>query len=309
MRRSHQLLAILALSFLASGFLEAKLGQQHATAIAIIHGLLIGVICYAWVKAESIERNATPPSGTPIMAGLFPIVGVPIYLFKTRNIRNALTSTALAIALVFVLSLAASMISEKIINNAAENSPSIGDTGKSIEHEEVSNPALAKLIERNLAFLPGSYAAGKIPKGEYIFVSDKGGYYAEERDGQIIDNENFNSFGYVFNHAIGDITSHGALISVSAIKELGISGAKELYELITKQKNYSFSGHYKAGVDIPAGRYFIESAGQAYMEVNQGPVGNGKILSNANFNGTKTINLRDGQYLKIHNASIAAATK
>lgn len=164
--------------------------------------------------------------------------------------------------------------------------------------------ALDLLIEQKLAFPPGTYARGIIPKGEFIFIGEKGGYYAEERDGQILDNENFDSFGYVYNHAIGDITTHGLLISSDALKELNASGAKVLYERLTKQTDYNFSGHYKVGKDIPPGRYIVESAGEAYVEVNRGPVGNGEILNNANFNGTKSINLRNGQFIKITRASL-----
>lgn len=161
------------------------------------------------------------------------------------------------------------------------------------------------LVEQKKIFLPGDYAQGSIPKGEYIFISDRGGYYGEERDGQIIDNANFESFGYVYNHAIGDIKSHGLLVSQEALKELGFAGAKAIYELITKQTDYNFSGHYKVGTDIPAGRYIIESAGQGYVEINKGPVGKGEILNNDNFNGSKSINLRNGQYLQLTRASIS----
>jgi hypothetical protein len=164
--------------------------------------------------------------------------------------------------------------------------------------------ALDLLIEQKLAFPPGTYAKGTIPKGEFIFIGEKGGYYAEERDGQILDNENFDSFGYVYNHAIGDITTHGLLISPNALKELNASGAKALYERLTKQTDYNFSGQYKVGSDIPAGRYIVESAGEAYVEVNRGPVGNGELLNNDNFNGTKSINLRNGQFVKISRASL-----
>jgi len=161
------------------------------------------------------------------------------------------------------------------------------------------------LVEKKLAFLPGTYAQGTIPKGEYIFVSERGGYYAEERDGEILDNENFDSFGYVYNHAIGDITTHRLLISEGALVELGASGAKDIYMRLTKKSEYNFSGHYKVGSDIQPGRYIVESAGEAYMEVNHGPIGNGEIINNDNFKGTKSVTLRDGQYLKLNRASIS----
>jgi hypothetical protein len=171
------------------------------------------------------------------------------------------------------------------------------------------NDRLKSLIDRKLAFAPGTYARGTIPKGEFIFVSERGGYYAEERDGQIIVNSNLSSFGYVYNHAIGDITSHGYLFTQDGLRELGFSSAKSLYESVTRQENYNFSGHYKVGIDIPPGRYTVESTGQAYVEINRGPIGNGEILSNDNFNGTKSISLRAGQYLTLQRATLISQSK
>lgn len=166
--------------------------------------------------------------------------------------------------------------------------------------------ALDLLIDKKMAFPPGTYARGSIPKGDFIFISERGGYYGEERDGQILDNENCHSFGYVYNHAMGDITTHGLLIAKDALQELNASGAKALYERLTKQADYNFSGHYKVGSDIPPGRYIVESAGEAYVEINRGPVGNGEIISNDNFNEKKSLNLRVDQFIKISRATISA---
>lgn len=169
------------------------------------------------------------------------------------------------------------------------------------------NEKLNSLKARKLVFVPGTYAKGTIPKGEYIFISENGGYYSEERNGQILDNANLSSFGYVYNHAVGDVTTQGILVSQEGLKEMGFPSAKSLYESVTKQENYNFSGSYKVGIDIPAGSYTIESAGEAYVEINRGPIGNGEILSNANFNGTKLVNLRNGQYITLQKATIVAS--
>ena len=160
------------------------------------------------------------------------------------------------------------------------------------------------LVERGLAFRPGSYAKGSIPSAEYAFISKAGGYYSETVNGDILDNENFESFGYVFVHGLGDIKTGGVLVSLEALRELGYSGAKDAYEAVTQQSNYSFSGHYRVGTDIPAGSYTLRSAGRGYAEVNIGPVGNGDIVSNDNFNGTKSVRAKAGQYLKLSRVSI-----
>lgn len=165
------------------------------------------------------------------------------------------------------------------------------------------------LVENKQAFMPGSYVKGDIPKGEFIFVSSSGGYYAEEREGEILDNENFDSFGYVYNHGIGDITTQGVLVSMDAAKNFQVAGAKQLYELVKNQVDYNFSGHYKVGADIKPGRYIFESAGEAYVEVSSGPVGNGQIIRNEIFNGKKSFSLRPGQYVKVSRASYQTESK
>lgn len=164
---------------------------------------------------------------------------------------------------------------------------------------------MEELVSAGLAFEPGSYAKGKIPKGEYAYVGETAGYFGEELNGQIIDNENFPSFGYVYVHGIGDIKTDGYLLSAVALSKLGYTSASGVYRALTKQKTYNFSGMYKVGADLSAGSYVIESAGDAYVSVNTGPLGNGEIVWNDNFHGTKTANLTNGQYLELNNASIS----
>ena len=161
------------------------------------------------------------------------------------------------------------------------------------------NRKIKALIERKMAFQPGSYAKGMIPAGEYAFASRTGGYYSETVNGQILDNTNFAAFGYVLNHGMGDIETRGTLITLDGLRELGFEGARGWYESMVGQKDYNFAGHYKIGADIPAGTYTVKSVGQAYVEISTGPVGNSSIIQNDNFNGTKTIRVLDGQYLTV----------
>jgi hypothetical protein len=160
------------------------------------------------------------------------------------------------------------------------------------------------LISKGVAYPAGSYAKGSIPSGEYAFISTSGGYYAESVNGEIIDNENFPSFGYVFVHGAGDIKTRGLLVRLQDLKGLGYSGAKQAYEALTNQSNYRYSGYYRVGTDIPAGAYTVESMGRAYVEINEGPVGNSDIIENDNFNGSKSITIRGGQYLKLGKAEL-----
>jgi len=164
--------------------------------------------------------------------------------------------------------------------------------------------SLLKMISDKKAFAPGSYSTGQIPEGEYAFLVQGSGYYSEEVNCEIIDNENFASFGYVYNHGMGNIKCDGILINIQYLGETGHSSIKSLYENITGQKNYNFSGHYKIGVDIPQGNYILQSVGTGYMEINQGPIGKSNIIDNDNFNGSKSITLLNGQYLKLNRVKI-----
>ena len=162
--------------------------------------------------------------------------------------------------------------------------------------------AFDSLVKRGLAFHSGSYAKGSIPSGQYVFISKTGGYYSETANGEILDNENFSSFGYVYVHGLGDIKTRGLLVKLKGLKELGYSGAKDAYENLTKQTNYQASGHYLVGTDIRAGSHILKSNGSGYVEVNRGPVGQSNIITNDNFNGTKTILVNVGEYVKLSRA-------
>ena len=161
-------------------------------------------------------------------------------------------------------------------------------------------------MDEKLAFDTGNYIKGDIPAGEYAFVkfSGSGAYYSEEDSaGNIIDNENFDSFGYVKVHAAGNLTTRGVLISINAFEKLEVSGAKQIYEILNNQTDYHDGGYYKVGVDIPAGQYVLESYGSGYWAVMTGPVGSSDIVDNDNFNGRASVNVRDGQYLTISRSS------
>ncbi len=164
------------------------------------------------------------------------------------------------------------------------------------------------LIDEGLAFDTGSYVKGDIPKGEYVFVTfdGSGSYYSEEdSSGNIIDNENFESFGYVEVHEAGNIQSDGALIGVDSLDDLDVTGAKELYEVLNEVEEYEDSGWYKVGIDIEPGEYTIESYGTGYVASMSGPVGNNSINQNENFEGRYSINLNEGDYLVVSRATIA----
>lgn len=198
-------------------------------------------------------------------------------------------------------------------NNSQSNtnpSPSVQDKSATEDpksDKEILTEKIADLISAGKAFNAQSFVAGDIPKGVYAFmpVADGGQYYSEEDvNGNIIDNENFDSFGYVYVQGIGNVQTDGVLISIDAITGLGVENTKELYERLKETSNYNDSGMYKVGFDIPAGTYTVESYGESYVAVTDGPVGNSEIVNNDNFKGKRSFAVNTGQYLSISRGRI-----
>lgn len=167
---------------------------------------------------------------------------------------------------------------------------------------------LVKMIDEGLVYDSGSYVKGEVKAGEYAFVRfDGAGSYYEELDmaGNIIENENFDSFGYVKVLQAGDLTTGGVLINVTAFKRLGVSGAKEIWEILNDVKDYNQSGYYKVGYDIKPGKYIVETlGGDGYYGVMSGPVGKSSIIRNDFYSGKKTVTISKGQYITLSGVKI-----
>jgi hypothetical protein len=191
-----------------------------------------------------------------------------------------------------------------------DNATQKEETPKPVEEtpKEKMLKSIKALINSKQAFDSGDYIKGDIPAGDYAFIAFEGsGKYFEETDASnnILDNENFDSFGYVYIHATGNIKNSGVLISTTSFPTLGVTGAKQIYEVLNDVHDYKDAGIYKVGVDIPAGTHIIQSQGEAYVESSSGPVGNGEIVQNNNFNGRYSISVSNGQYLTVSRGTIA----
>lgn len=168
--------------------------------------------------------------------------------------------------------------------------------------QELMFENITGLMNSKDAFDTGSYVKGEVPAGEYAFIPFEGSgqYYSEEdQAGNIIDNENFDSFGYVYVNEAGNLQTRGVLVKVAAFKKLTVDSAREIYEKLNDVKDYKDSAMYKVGVDIAPGTYTIESYGEGYVEVMSGPVGNSDIVDNEIFKGKYSVTVQAGQYLKV----------
>lgn len=194
--------------------------------------------------------------------------------------------------------------------NDDTNTKRKNETKTELTESEKMIVAISSLFNEKLAFDAGDYIKGDISAGDYAFVKfeGSGSYYCEkDAAGEIIDNENFSSFGYVKVHEAGNLRTDGVLININAFDKLGVKGAKEIYEKLNNQQNWNQSGYYKVGIDIEPGKYVVESIGNGYYSILSGPVGNSDIVDNDNFNGKATITLKNGQYLELSRATITKA--
>lgn len=215
-----------------------------------------------------------------------------------------------AIIILFII-IGISSSSTQSNNEVSESTKTTQETKKeepkAKTDKEIMTEDIAGLIDAKEAFDIGSYVKGDIPVGEYAYVplDSNGKYYSEEDSaGNIIDNENFDSFGYVYVQGAGNLQTQGVLIKSSAFKKLGVSGAKEIYEKLNNIPDYKESAMYKVGVDVSPGTYTLKSYGEGYVEVMSGPVGNSDIVDNEIFNGKYSVTVSVGQYLKVSTAKI-----
>ena len=197
----------------------------------------------------------------------------------------------------------------RITENSRSNVESKSSAVPTSRSEESNFSAkLESLIQNKKAFRRGNYVKGDIPAGEYAFsiYENSGSFYNEDdASGKSIDYQDFNTFGYVKVHAAGNLVSRGLLVSMDGLRELGLSGAKELYEKLNNKDSWKESGHYKVGVDIEPGTYLLESPEDGFYSIKATPVGGGEeIIDFSMFDGRINVTVQEGQYLFVRKATL-----
>jgi hypothetical protein len=206
-------------------------------------------------------------------------------------------------------------------NGSTNNKDTSGNNGSSQSTQKEETPAeqtrksklmtdILALVGEGKAFDTGSHAAGQIPVGEYAFIPISSGsnYYSEkDASGNIVDNENFSSFGWVYVNGVGNIETRGVLVKAGDFAVLGVTSAKEMYIVLNDMAtDYNQGGYYKVGVDLPAGKYRLSSiGGSGYVSINSGGVGKSTIIDNESFDGSYDISVSDGQFISLSRASIS----
>jgi hypothetical protein len=98
MTRPTLLLVLLAATFLIDGVAGAFVPPQAERSAAVIHGVAIAIICYAWARADATTRGMLAPGRSALYAALLPVLGVPAYLFRTRGAAKGALGSAKAFA-------------------------------------------------------------------------------------------------------------------------------------------------------------------------------------------------------------------
>lgn len=149
----------------------------------------------------------------------------------------------------------------------------------------------------------GMYKIGSdLVAGEYVIIAndDTGSaYMAITKDStgnldSIIGNENIANRTYV-------TVNSGEYLTIRDAKTYPLDKAPK----VDTSSGTLPDGMYKAGVDISAGEYKINSPGDGYVEIttNSRHTLDG-VISNDNFSGDKYVSIQNGQYLKLQRATL-----
>lgn len=147
-------------------------------------------------------------------------------------------------------------------DNSSDNSSqtAIAENNAKQNEQKQFIEKIKDLIRNGQAYDAGEYEMLEIESGQYAFINFNGnGYCKINCDDETRGWENFDSFGYASINDSYTVKTNGILINCESFEELGVSGAKEIYEKMHGIENYDGPGMYWINHDIPSGVYKIES--------------------------------------------------
>jgi len=165
-----------------------------------------------------------------------------------------------------------------------------------------SNPAVSQGTTDNKpssdAIKSGMYKVGvDLPAGEYVIVGS--GYFEVDKDSTgsfdaILANDNF------ANRTIITVKDGQYFkFDRGAAYPIAKAPAVDTNSKVLKE------GMYLVGKDFPAGEYKVEAEGSGYYETDKDSLhGLNSIIANDNFDGTRYVTVKAGQYLKLSNAKL-----
>jgi hypothetical protein len=103
MKTSDTILLVYFFSFIVAGVAEgmAPTGAEWPLAIVMSHTFLIAIMTFSWCGAHATENRITPPGGSKLLAGLFPPLGIPYYMFAGYGLKKG--SVKLLKAILFLI--------------------------------------------------------------------------------------------------------------------------------------------------------------------------------------------------------------
>ena len=99
MKKSHIILIIVAIYYLIFGIAE---DMYKPIDIKLFHMILNTLFAFIWCTEHAIENNKSTGVFYRILAALFPLIGISIYLFKSFGFKTGGTKT-LQVILFFIL--------------------------------------------------------------------------------------------------------------------------------------------------------------------------------------------------------------
>lgn len=165
-----------------------------------------------------------------------------------------------------------------------------------------------KEVDKELFYDKRYYTEGTIPEGEYAYISfiDSGGPYftVTDMEHRLLHDDYFASFAYIYHDGEGIVESEGYLFHVDIFEELGVSGAKELYEILNHLPSYNQDAYYHIGMDIEEGKYRLIPDGNGTYELLDGPAFVGEEIEEGKVTERMEIEVENGQYLRLKNTHI-----
>jgi hypothetical protein len=90
---------IFVVTFAVSGLLDALYWTPNDPVgpTFIPHAFVIGAMCLLWCKGHAREAGIRLPSGSALICGLLPPIGIPLYLVRSMGWRRGGLSSAKAL--------------------------------------------------------------------------------------------------------------------------------------------------------------------------------------------------------------------
>ena len=131
-------------------------------------------------------------------------------------------------------------------DNSSDNSSqtAIAENNAKQNEQKQFIEKIKDLIRNGQAYDAGEYKMFEIEDGQYAFINFNGnGYCKINFSDDVRGWENFVSFGYVQILKGDSVKTKGILINCESLEELGVSGAKEIYEKMHGIENYDGPGY------------------------------------------------------------------